>query len=863
MKKGKLVKNVISPLLLVISALSFSVGTTYSLFSSSSDININISSAKLSVVPSISVSSSLSADAYNISNNVLYLNNLSSGDTLSITLSLKNESSISTKYRILISTTDDSSSFTLKDSNDNALSLSSSSDYKGSYSSLLSVGTNPSDLTYSLVANSDLTNKTLTFKVEVVQGNKDVSETSYSPTITQPDNGSLSYTSLTTTSGKLTIAPISSLYSLSSLTIDGSEVNEEDLKKNLSIDSSGNYVYNLTNVSDSTSVSASFSDASSTSNNYTIYQATLDNSDSNITLTSTNNGYYSKVVPLKVKATIDNGYTIDKFQYKESGSDTYTALDDSSINKDSDNNYSLFLSSANVSVKASSKVAGVTVPTETSQGSITYTGVSDSVTTPYLTITPSTGYSLSTLTIDGKTYSIDELKSDNNLTLDQVNGNYKYYLNDLNSDITVSATYSDTSSKSNDLTIYTLSLTNSSNITLSSKDNYSYFNNSLNKAYISVSDTNNLDSLEDGSGNKITTTEEIEGTTYYVVTVSSSLNVKVIEKTITSSKDINDTLVSNINGVLTSISTANKTPSEVLDALYSTNNSYNLYNEDLLLDEDGTDVYPIYDYDSNKIFKSNDTSYTPSNKSDCYIVAFRKSNYRIEYNEDFDEFNSSYGLILTSNWYTYYTNYGNNAYSFILANRNIDLRKANLNKLGRIDFISSCSKTYEIWTNSGVCSGYNTSNIMHFEINNFSSKDQKVHLENSNINDMYNIFANYRSSNGYVHLIGGKVLNLINYGACKIDGVTINTLTNYDANHRVWTYIIGQDFSKITTFVNKKSGTTSYLSVTYFEDLVTLYLFQSKLTNDGFKDKTNFETSTTAFSITYITELTCTITKSK
>lgn len=129
---------------------------------------------------------------------------------------------------------------------------------------------------------------------------------------------------------------------------------------------------------------------------------------------------------------------------------------------------------------------------------------------------------------------------------------------------------------------------------------------------------------------------------------------------------------------------------------------------------------------------------------------------------------------------------------------------------------------------------------------------------------MHNIFANYRSSNGYVHLIGGKVLNLINYGACKIDGVTINTLTNYDANHRVWTYIVGQDFSKIATFVNKKSGTTSYLSVTYFDDLVALYLFNSKLESGGFtSDKGNYSMSTTAFSITYITELTCTITNSK
>lgn len=855
MKLRNLFKNIFPSILLISGVISLSVGTSYSLLTSEDNIDINISSAKLSIIPSISVSSSVSADAYNITNNVLTLNSLSQNDELNITLSLKNESSISSKYRILISTNDDSSSFTLKDSNNNSLSLSSSSDYKGSYSNLLSVGSNPSDLTYSLVANSDLTNKTITFKIEVVQGNKDVSESSCIPTIIQGDNGSLSYEGLTTTSGKLIITPTSG-YSLSSLTIDDKTLTEDELKKNLSIDSSGNYIYNLTNVSDSTSVSASFID---TSNDYTIYKVTLDNSDSNITLTSINNGYYSKLVPLKVSATITNGYTIDKFLYKESGSDTYIELDDSSITIDNDNNYSLSLNSANLSIKATSKVVSITVPSDTSQGTITYTNVSDSVTIPYITITPSTGYSLSTLTIDNKEISYESLKSDTNLVLDQVNGNYKYYLNDLNSDIEVSATYTDTSITSNDLTIYKLTLNNSTNITLSSKDNYLYFNNSLNKAYIKVSDDTNLDSLIDDEGNKITTTEEIEGTTYYVASLSSSLNVKVIEKSSTSSKDINDALINNINDALSNISKSNKTPSEVLDSLYNSNNSYNLYKEDLLLDEDNNDVYPIYDYDSNKIFKSNDTSYTPSNKSNCYIVAFR-SNYRIEYNEDFSEFNSNYGLILSSSWYTYFTNKGNNTYSSIKVNRNMDLKKANLTKLGEIDFISSCSRTYEVWTNSNLCSGFNTSSIMYFEVNNYSSIDQYVYLENTNMNNMYNVYVNYRSSGGYVYLNGGKILNLINYGACKIDGVTIDTLTNYDSNRRVWTYFIGNDFSNIYKFINKKSPTTSYLSVTYFEDLVGYALFLSKFDSNTYKEGTNYSTSTTAKSITYLTDLEAIIT---
>lgn len=815
MKKGKLVKRVISPLLLVISALSFSVGTTYSLFSSINDININISSAKLSIVPSISVSSSLSADAYTVSNNVLYLNSLSSGDTLSITLSLKNESSISSKYRVLISTTDDNSSFTLKDSNDNTLSLSSSSDYKGSYSSLLSVGSNPSDLTYSLIANSDLTNKTLTFKVEVVQGNKDVSEETHKVSIdSNITNGSI-VESTKGTSRCLVITPDSNK-SLASLSINGTELTNEELKSCLSIDqTTGNYIYDLTSLNKDIEVSATFSDSSTTINDLTIYQASLEDSD-HIKLTSSGT-YYSTICPLKVKATIDNGYSLDKFQYKDSDNNYKDITTEPVLG--SDGYYTLSLKSNETTIKATSKVASITVPTETSQGTITYTGVSEDVTTPYLTISPSTGYSLSSLTIDGKTYSIDELKSDNNLTLDQVNGNYKYYLNDLNSDIEVSATYSDTSSISNDLTIYKLSLTNSSNITLSSKDNYLYFNNSHNKAYISVSDVANLDSLEDGDGNKITTTEEIEGTTYYVIELSSSLNVKVIEKSTTSNKDINDEKVTKINSALTSITYSDKAPSAVLDALIKKDSSYDLYSEDCFLKEEGIDVYPIYDHNLNKVYKSN-SSDIPSSKSNLYKIAYsskRSSDKLIKSNDNFTEFDSSYGIILNSGWYT-------NSSSSISTNRNVDLGKANLNELRKIEFASGTSSRLNVYCNSTLSTNFANSTLLEnscLHIDNKSYVEHYVYLNNSTA---INIFISDNTScHGSIYLKGGKVITLRNFLQVTHENTTVTTFKNdKTTNSNVVAKFKGDGFkNNITTFTTtwKPSVNTSATCKAIFDNV--------------------------------------------
>lgn len=793
MKKGKLVKRVISPLLLVISVLSFSVGTTYSLFSSINDININISSAKLSIVPSVNVSSSLSADAYTVSNNVLYLNSLSSGDTLSITLSLKNESSISSKYRILISTTDDNNSFTLNDSNNNTLSLSSSSDYKGSYSSLLSAGTNPSDLTYSLIANSDLTNKTLTFKVEVVQGNKDVSEETHKVSIdSNITNGSI-VESTKGTSRCLVITPDSNK-SLASLSINGTELTTDQLKECLSIDQeSDNYIYDLTSLNKDIEVSATFTD-SSTSNDLTIYQASLEDSD-HIKLISEGT-YYSSICPLKVKATIDNGYSLDKFQYKDSDNNYKDITTEPVLG--SDGYYTLSLKSNETTIKASSKLASVTVPTDTSQGTITYTGVSEDVTTPYLTISPSTGYSLSSLTIDGKEISYNSLKEDTNLVLDQVNGNYKYYLNDLNSDIEVSASCSDTSSTSNDLTIYKLSLTNSSNITLSSKDNYLYFNNSLNKAYISVSDVANLDSLEDGDGNKITETEEIEGTTYYVIELSSSLNVKVIEKSTTSNKDINDEKVTNINNALTSITFTDKAPSAVLDTLINKDSSYNLYNEDCFLKEDGFSVYPIYDHNLNKVYKSN-SSDIPSSKSNLYKIAYsskRSSDKLIKSNDNFTEFDSSYGIILNSGWYT------NNS-SSISTTRNVDLGKANLNKLQKIEFASGTSSRLNVYCNSTLSTNFANSTLLEnscLHIDNKSYVEHYVYLNNSTA---INIFISDNTScHGSIYLKGGKVITLRNFLQVTHEDTTITTFKNdKTTNSNVVAKFKGEGFkNNITTF---------------------------------------------------------------
>lgn len=240
MKKRNKTSLILPSLLTIIGCIAIASGSTYSLFTSSSENNITISSGKVDVVSSLSQlktysktsessdyieqengsfylggSASISSD-----NSSLEINNITPGDKFSFTLTIKNNSTVSSKIRYSYGLSEDSSIYSKKllgkfnivsKINDTEKSYKDSDNtmisYKSGYETLDKDTNKTIDFTFELpidMNESDLegVNLSLSIKVEAIQGNADTTSDneSYSTYIEKEISDASSLTSLISSS---------------------------------------------------------------------------------------------------------------------------------------------------------------------------------------------------------------------------------------------------------------------------------------------------------------------------------------------------------------------------------------------------------------------------------------------------------------------------------------------------------------------------------------------------------------------------------------------------------------------------------------------------------------------------------------
>lgn len=185
---------VISAILAIMLCVSLIAGATFALFTSESKVNIAVTSGKVDVVANVatdSIKTKRKGTNYELGNNHMYsgaaatfedgeltVSNMVPGDGITFNIVIKNNSSISVKYRYVISCLSDNGLLSGLD-----VEIGTESDYNGSsiISNYATLEVNSADITVPVKielpedAGNEYQNKTLTlsYKVEATQGNAD------------------------------------------------------------------------------------------------------------------------------------------------------------------------------------------------------------------------------------------------------------------------------------------------------------------------------------------------------------------------------------------------------------------------------------------------------------------------------------------------------------------------------------------------------------------------------------------------------------------------------------------------------------------------------------------------------------------
>lgn len=185
---------VISAILAIMLCVSLIAGATFALFTSESKVNIAVTSGKVDVVANVatdSIKTKRKGTNYELGNNHMYsgaaatfedgeltVSNMVPGDGITFNIIIKNNSSISVKYRYVISCLSDNGLLSGLD-----VEIGTESDYNGSsiISNYATLEVNSADITVPVKielpedAGNEYQNKTLTlsYKVEATQGNAD------------------------------------------------------------------------------------------------------------------------------------------------------------------------------------------------------------------------------------------------------------------------------------------------------------------------------------------------------------------------------------------------------------------------------------------------------------------------------------------------------------------------------------------------------------------------------------------------------------------------------------------------------------------------------------------------------------------